>query len=76
MATTGSFDLNLSALGNTTNNSIGIAEAVMKELSLQGSLIGLGIAIAIALALIFGVVFLALNFIPKLIGKVKGLRSA
>ena len=76
MATVGSFDLNLGALGNTTNNSIGVAEAVTEELANQGDLIGLGIAISIALALIFGAIFLVLNFIPALIGKMKGLRSA
>ena len=75
MATTGSFDLNLTALGRTTNNSVGIAESIMFELQNQSSLIGLGIAISIALALIFGAIFLVINFIPRLIGKVKGIRG-
>jgi len=74
MGTTGSFDLNLDKLGNTTNNATSFAANVLGEIRDQGSLIGLGIAISIALVLIFGAVFLALNFIPQLIGKVKGLK--
>ena len=76
MGTVGSFDLNLYKLGNTTNNTTEVASAVMLEIRNQGDLIGLGIAISIALALIFGAIFLVLNFIPQLIGKVKGMRNA
>lgn len=74
MATTGSFDLNLSKLGNTTNNSVQIVSEITRELEAQGDLIGLAIAIAVALILIFGTIFIAINFIPKLIKKVKGIR--
>ncbi len=74
MATTGSFDLNLDNLKDITNNSVGIGEAVTEEVADQGDLIGLAIAISIALTLIFGVVFLAIAFLPKLLGKVKGLK--
>lgn len=76
MATTGSFDLNLETLEGVTNKSVEVAREVSKELAAQGSLIGLGIAIAIALVLIFGAVFIVLNFIPRLIGKMKGLKGA
>jgi len=75
MGTIGSFDLNILTLGNTTNNTTEMSSLVVKEVRDQGSLIGLAIAIAIALTLIFGVVFIALNFIPKLVGKIKGLRG-
>jgi len=75
MGTTGAFTLDLNNLRDITNNSIQVAERITLEISEQGGLIGLGIAISIALALIFGVVFLALNFIPQLIGKVKGIRK-
>ena len=75
MATTGSFDLNLSVLGNTTNNSLGIVEAITNELANQGDLMGLAIAISISLTLIFGAIFIVINFIPALITKVKGIRG-
>lgn len=76
MATTGSFDLNLTKLGNTVNNSLGVVESVTEELAARGDLIGLGIAVAISLTLIFGAIFVAINFIPVLIGKIKGIRRA
>jgi len=75
MATTGSFDVNLTALGQTTNNAIAIPEAVTLELREQADLIGLGIAIAISLSLIFGAVFLVINFIPALVNKVKSIKG-
>ncbi len=75
-STVGSFDLNLTAISNTTNNSTGFAASVIGGVRDQGDLIGLAIAIALALALIFGVVFLAINFIPTLVGKIKGIRRA
>jgi len=75
MGTVGSFDLNLSAIGNTTNNATLVSEKVTGALRDQASLIGLGIAIALALTLIFGVIFLAMNFVPRLISKVKGLKG-
>lgn len=74
MGTTGTFDFNLSLVGETTNYTIQVAEFVMAEIAEQGSLIGLGIAIAIALLLIFGAVFIALDFIPRMIKSVKNLR--
>lgn len=75
MATTGSFDFNLTAVSTTTNNSIGLVEAITEEMANQGDLMGLAIAIAIALTLIFGTIFIAINFIPRLLAKVKGLRG-
>ncbi len=75
MATVGSYDLNLTKLGNTTNNTTGLVASVTEELANRGDLIGLGIAISISLVLIFGAIMVAVNFVPRLIGKVKGLRS-
>ena len=74
MGTTGSFDLDLNNLGGTTNNAIRVGENVIYEIMNQGSLIGLAIAISIALTLIFGAIFLIVNFVPKLIGKVKAIK--
>lgn len=76
MATSGAFDLNLTALSNMTNNSTLLTANVVEAVRDQGDLIGLAIAIAIALTLIFGVVFMAIMFVPKLIGKIKGFKRA
>ena len=76
MATTGSFDLNLTAIGNIVNNATGLTSAVTGGVRDQGDLIGLAIALSIALTLIFGVIFLIINFIPALLGKFKGLKHA
>ena len=74
LATTGSFDFNLDKVSNLTNNTTSLGANVTGEVAAQGDLIGLAIAISIALTLIFGVVFLAIAFLPKLLGKVKGLK--
>ncbi|MCK4429128.1 MAG: hypothetical protein KAU95_02035 [Candidatus Aenigmarchaeota archaeon] len=76
MATTGSFDLNLTTMGNLTNNATGTVEAIAEELANQGGLIGLAIALSIALTLIFGTIIIVVNFIPALIKKVKSIKGA
>ena len=76
MATTGTFDFNLETVSNTVNNSTLFTAGVMQEVAGQGDLIGLAIALTIALTLIFGTIFLIINFIPALIGKLKGLKGA
>ena len=76
MGTIGTFELNLTNLGSSVNNGVRIAEGVTGGVADQGSLIGLAIGISIAVLLLFGVVLVVINFIPQLIGKVKGLKHA
>lgn len=76
MGTTGTFTLALNNLRDVTNFSIQTAEEVIEEVANNGDLIGLGIAVALALTLIFGVVFLVIGFIPKMLKAIKGFKRA
>ena len=76
MATTGSVDVNLTAIGNTVNNSTTLGHLVMAGVQDQGDLIGLAIGLAIAIGMLIALIFLVISIIPKLIGKVKGIRNA
>ena len=75
-STTGSFDFNLTSVSNTVNNSTALAANVTGGVADQASLMGLAIGISIAILLLFGVVLVVINFIPTLVGKIKGLRHA
>ena len=76
MATTGSVDVNLTAIGNTINNSTALGNYVMAGVRDQGDLIGLAIGLAIAIGLLISLIFLVISIIPRLIAKVKGIRRA
>jgi len=76
MATTGSVDVNLTAIGNTINNSTTLGHLVVQGVADQGDLIGLAIGLAIAIGLLIGLIFLVISIIPRLIAKVKGIRRA
>ena len=76
MTTTGSVDVNLTAVGNTINNATTLGHLVVAGVGDQGGLIGLAIGLAIAIGLLIGLIFLVIGIIPRLIGKVKGIRSA
>ena len=76
MGTTGSVDVNLTAIGNTVNNSTTLGHLVLSGVKDQGDLIGLAIGLAIAIGLLIALIFLVISIIPRLIGKVKGIRSA
>ena len=76
MATTGSVDVNLTAISNTINNSTTLGHLVVQGVADQGDLIGLAIGLAIAIGLLIGLIFLVISIIPRLIAKVKGIRRA
>jgi len=75
MATTGSVDVNLTAFGNTINNGTKLGHYVITGVADQGSLIGLAIGIALAVGLLFGIVFLVIGVIPRIMGKIRGIRG-
>jgi len=76
MATTGSVDVNLTTFGASVNSGTLLASNVIGGVKDQGDLIGLAIGIALAVGLLFGIVFLVLGVVPRLVGKLRGLRSA
>jgi len=75
MATSGSVDVNLTALSNTINNSTTLGHLVLAGVTDQGALIGLGIGLAIAIGLLFGLIFLVIGVIPRLLAKIRTIRS-
>jgi len=75
MATSGSVDVNLTAISNTVNNSTELGFLVLEGVQNQGDLIGLAIGLVIAIGLLFGLIFLVIGVIPKLLAKVKGIRG-
>lgn len=76
MATTGSVDVNLTAIGNTINNSTTLGHLVVGGVRDQAGLIGLAVGLAIAIGLLIGLIFLVISIVPRLIAKVKGIRRA
>jgi len=74
MGTTGTMDVNLTTFGQTINAGTGLASEVMGGVRDQGDLIGLAIGLVIAIGLLFGLIFLVIGVVPKLIGKIKGIR--
>ena len=75
MATTGSVDVNLTAIGNTINSSTTLGHLVLAGVKDQGEIIGLAIGLAIGIGLLIGLIFLVISVIPRLIAKVKGIRA-
>jgi len=76
MATTGTIDVNLTAIGGTVNASTGLGAEVIEGVKDQGEIIGLAIGLALGVGLLIGLIFLVLAVIPRLIGAVKGFRRA
>lgn len=76
MATTGSLDLNLTAISNTINNSTTLASNVMGGVKDQGELVGTAIGITLAVGLFLALVLLVIAFLPRIISTVKGLKRA
>jgi len=71
MATVGSFDFNLSKIGNTMNNALDLGEKTTQGVADQGDLIGLAIGITIAIVLIAGAILLILGVPQKFITKIR-----
>ncbi len=76
MGSTGSVDVNLNSISNTINNSTTLGHLVMAGVRDQGEIIGLAIGLVIGIGLLIGLIFLVIAIIPRLIGKVKGIRRA
>ena len=76
MGTTGSVDVNLTAISNTVNNATTLGHLVIQGVADQGDLIGLAIGLVIAVGMLFGLIFLVISIVPKLLGKIKGIRGA
>lgn len=68
-------DLNLSKFGAILNQSTRLADSVTAGVAEQGGLVGLAIGLAIALGLLIGLIFLVITVIPRLIGKIKGIKG-
>ena len=76
MATTGTIDVNLTAIGGTVNASTGLGAEVIEGVKDQGEIIGLAIGLSIGIGLLIGLVFLVIALIPALIKKVKAFKKA
>jgi len=74
MATSGSVSVDLNNIGNTLDAAFVLSENVIGGIKDQGDLIGLAIGLVIAIGLLFGLIFLVIGVVPKLIGKIKGIR--
>ena len=72
----GSVDVNLTSISNVVNNGTALGHYVIAGVADQGSLIGLAIGLSLAFGLLIGLVFLAISVVPRLLAKVKGLKSA
>ena len=76
MGTEGSFDFNLSAVGNLTNNAQLIGEKVVREVADMGDIIGIGIAIAVSMSLIAVGILVVIGIPFLIIRKVKSYKGA
>lgn len=72
----GTIDVNMDNFSTMVNKGGELGANVTTGVSDQGNLIGIAVGITIALSLLFGVVFLILGYIVKLIKEVKGMKHA
>ena len=73
MGTTGSVDINLSALSGQVNATTDIVNQVVTGVADQGALIGLAIGLIIAIGLLIGLVIFMLNKLTQVLSKTKGI---
>lgn len=73
---TGTIDVNMDNFSTMVNKGSELGANVTTGVATQGDLIGMAVGLVIALTLLFGVVFLILSYIVKLIKEVKNMRHA